>query len=147
MKKGVTFIELVVVLAIIGILAAVTVPTMKNYLSSWQLSGSARLLVNKLRQAQEEVVTTQVQHGVRFNTTTPVTIDFFKKVDTTKTTLETVTLSNGITIALNSLTDNEVIFSADGGLSTNSSPGTIIVTLGTSSKTISVSAAGVIKLQ
>ena len=139
--------EMLIVMAIIGILAAVTVMGARSYLPSWQLSGSARVVISKLRQAQEEAVTTQIQHGVRFNATTPVTIDFFKKVDATETTLETVTLANGITLTLNSITNNSIIFSADGGLSIGSSPGTITVTLDTSSKTISVSAAGVIKLQ
>lgn len=151
MKKAVSFIELVVVLAIIGILAAVTLPTIRNYLPGWQLSGSAKLLVNKLRQAQEEAVTTQNQYLIRFHPSTdlaanPATYELIKRGGPT---LETVTLPKNIALSPDaSFFDQEtevyqVFFSADGG---PSSSGNITLTYGSASRIINISTAGVIKL-
>lgn len=142
MKKGVTFIELVVALAILGILAAVTVPTMKNYLPSWQLSGTARLMVSKIRQAQEEAVTIQKSHRVYFKSTVPPVSYQLIKVDGGDQELETITMPQNITLQLN--ISNPITFSPDGGPDYN---GSIILNLGGASKTIDISPAGVIKLQ
>jgi len=156
MKKGISLYELLIVMAIIVIVAAITVPMVNYYLPSLRLSSSARDIVTKLRQAQEEAVTTQIRHGVKFNTTSPTSIDFFKFVDgipptpPTITVLENIQLPNNITLTLDSLirnnpnNTNSIIFSADGGPDVN---GNIIVGLTDySSKIIIVSPAGVIKL-
>jgi len=149
-RRAVSFFELIIVLAIIGMIAAITIPMMKNYLPSWQLSGSSRALVNNLRQAQEEAVTTQVQHRVKFfnPTAPPVTYELFK-IGATEP-LEVITMPSNITVTGtdgvpldNTFSDNQVIFSSDGGPSAN---GDIVITLGDVSKTINISPAGVIKL-
>lgn len=145
MRRAYSLTELIIVMSIIGIVTAVTIPTMKNYLPNWQLSGSSRLLINKLRQAQEEAVTTQKQHLIRFApTASPVTYQMIK-IDGGEQVLETIIMPNSITVGLDAtIDDNQIIFSADGGPSSN---GNITITLGEASKTISVSPAGVIKLQ
>lgn len=133
-----------------GMLAAITIPMMKNYLPSWQLSGSSRTLVNNLRQAQEEAVTTQEQHRVKFFNPTdpPVTYELFQ-IGATEP-LEVITMSNNVTVTGpdgapldQTFSENQVIFSADGGPSAN---GDIVINLGDVSKTINISPAGVIKL-
>ncbi|KKQ73684.1 MAG: hypothetical protein US94_C0028G0002 [Berkelbacteria bacterium GW2011_GWB1_38_5] len=145
MKKAVSFIELVVVISIMGLIAVITIPTVKSYLPSWQLSGTARVLLNQLRQAQEEAVTAQKQHLVRFTSTaSPVTYDLIK-VDGTETVVETTTMPNNIIVALDaSITGNQIIFSSDGG---PSSSGNITISLNGVSKIINITPAGVMKLQ
>lgn len=145
MKKAFSLTELIITLAVIGILTAILVPAISSYLPFWQLNGSTRLIVNKLRQAQEEAVTTQNQHLIRFNpTASPCTYELIK-IDEGETVLETITMPANVTLTLDStIADNQIIFSADGGPSAN---GNLVVTLGEASKTINVSPAGVIKLQ
>lgn len=159
-RRGISLYELIIVMAIIGILAAVTIPLMKDYLPSWQLSGSARVVLSKLRQAQEEAVATQKQHALRFSpTANPVTYQLIKiettetvpVTEATETVLETITMPNNITVTgtggtpLNAtFSNNQVIFSADGGPNKN---GDIVITLGEASKTINISPAGVMKIQ
>lgn len=146
--------ELLIVMGIMGILAAISIPAMKNYLPSLHLSSSAKVVNTRLRQAQEEAVTTQIKHGVQFNTATDQkSIDFFKFVDGTPptiTNLENIQMAKDITLAVdatisgNPKNANSIIFSPDGGPDVN---GNIVVTFGgESSKTINVSPAGVIKL-
>jgi len=145
MKKAFSLTELIITLAVIGILTAILVPAISSYLPFWRLNGSARLIVNKLRQAQEEAVTTQSQHLIRFNpTASPCTYELIK-IDSGETVLETITMPTNVTLSLDpTIADNQIIFSADGGPSAN---GNLTVTLGDASKTINVSPAGVIKLQ
>lgn len=153
MKKAISLMELLIVMGIMGIIAAISIPTMRNYLPTLHLSSSAKVINTRLRQAQEEAVTTQIKHGVQFNIATdPKSIDFFKFVDGTPptiTVLENVQLAKDITLAVDSTISNNpknansIIFSADGGPDVN---GNIVVTLESASKTINVSPAGVIKL-
>lgn len=154
MKKGISLMELLIVMGIMAIIAAISIPMMRNYLPSWQLSNSSKAVSSRLRQAQEEAVTTQIKHGVQFNTAAdPKSIDFFKFVDGTPptiTVIENVQMAKDITLAVdatisnNPKNANSIIFSADGGPDVN---GNIVVTFGGgSSKTINVSPAGVIKL-
>jgi len=140
-----SLMEMLIVMAIIGILAATTVMGINSLLPHWQLSGSARLLTNKLRQAQEEAVTTQKQHLIRFSpAASPVTYQMIK-IDGGEQIMETITMPNNITVGLDAtITDNQIIFSADGGPSSN---GNITITLGEANKTINITPAGVIKLQ
>ena len=147
-RLAVSLYELLIVMSIITILAALTVPIMGYYTPSFKLWGSSRIIINKLRQAQEEAVTTQIQHLIKFNSAVdpaPANIQLIKN-DGGKIVLETFDLSNGVTISLSPqivALENEIAFSPDGGPSVS---GDITVTLGEASKTINVTPAGVIKL-
>ncbi|MBM2820731.1 MAG: ral secretion pathway protein type fimbrial biosis protein FimT, partial [Candidatus Berkelbacteria bacterium] len=131
--RSFSFIELIVVMAVISIIMAALIPTIKNFLPSWQLSGSARLIINKLRQAQEEAVTSQHQYIIRFNpTANPPTFQLIKN-DGGETIMENFSLPYNSVLTLDSsITDNEVRFSSDGG---PSSSGNIIFNLDSLSKT------------
>lgn len=153
MRKAFSLYELIIVMSIIIIITAITIPMIRNYLPSLKLSSSAKAVSTKLRQAQEEAVTTQIKHGVRFDATvSPPAIKFIQVTVTgtppteTESTLETVILGQGIILDVSAV-NNRIVFLADGGLSTDSSPGDIIVKLEDATKKINVSAAGVIKLQ
>lgn len=67
---GFTLIEFLIVIGIIGILAMIGVPVFRSYQPDIQLSGIVRNLVADLRYAQQLTVTEQVEHGVRFCTST-----------------------------------------------------------------------------
>lgn len=145
MKKSFSLYEFIIVFGIIAIVTAITIPLISSYSPSLKLSSSAKAVNSKLRQAQEEAVTTQIQHLVRFApAASPPTLQFIKK-ESSETVLETVALSQGVTLTIDSsITDNQIIFSADGGPSAS---GNIIINLSGATKTINISPAGVIKLQ
>lgn len=142
--KAFSLYEFLIVFFIIGLMAAITLPTIKNYSPSWKISTNSRLILNKLRQAQEEAVTTQDQHAVRIDpTANPPTIQVVN-LSGTETVISTTTFDQGITLALDvGITDNQVVFSADGGPSTS---GNIVINYSDRSKTINISPSGVIKL-
>ncbi|KKQ18302.1 MAG: hypothetical protein US31_C0006G0033 [Berkelbacteria bacterium GW2011_GWA1_36_9] len=146
--------ELLVVMSIITIVTAITIPTINHYLPSLRFSSSAKVISAKLRQAQEEAITTQIRHGIQFNTTNPTSIDFIKfvaGVPPTITVIENVQLPNNITLTLdptisgNTNHANSVIFSANGSPDVNGNVS--IGFTGFTSKIINISPAGVIKLQ
>lgn len=146
-QKGISLMELLIIMSIIGIVTAISIPTVRNYLPSLRLSSSANLVISKLREAQEEAITTQIRHGIKFNSSTnPPTIDLIK-VESTETVTQTFTLGQDITLTLNGITNDRLIFSSDGGLSNGSTPGTITIALDANSKIANVSAGGMIKLQ
>lgn len=69
-KNSFTLIELLIVIGIIGILALIGIPSFRYYQPTLQLSGTTRTLVTDLRYAGQLAVTEQIEHGVRFSTTT-----------------------------------------------------------------------------
>lgn len=65
-EKGFTIVEILVTLAIAGLLALIGIPAFKNYQPDLELSGTVQGLVGDLRYAQQLAVTEQVEHGIRF---------------------------------------------------------------------------------
>lgn len=151
--KGISLYELLIVMGIIVMVTAIAIPSINHYLPSLRFSSSAKVIVSKLRQAQEEAVTTQIRHGIKFNTTSPVSIDFIKYVEGTPptiTVIENVQLPTNITLTLDAAISNNIdnansiIFSANGAPDVN---GNVAVgSSGYTSKIINISPAGVIKL-
>lgn len=68
--RGFSLIELLVATGIIVILISIGLPVFRNLQPELQLSGVVRNLVSDLRFAQQLAVTEQVNHGLRFATTT-----------------------------------------------------------------------------
>lgn len=134
--------ELLITMAIIGILSAVMIIGSSGFLPHWQLSSSARLLTSKIRQAQEEAVAVQKPHRILFKTTTPPVTYQIIKVDGGDHEVETITMPANIGVQLN--IPNPFTFNIDGAPDFN---GTIIINSGTAIKTIEILPAGAIKLQ
>ena len=65
--KSFTLVELLVVVAIIGVLILVGMPAFRYIQKDLQLSGSARELITDLRYAQQLTITEQVEHGILFD--------------------------------------------------------------------------------
>jgi len=66
-KKGVTLIELVVVLVIIAIGAVLLVPNIGGFLSNYRLRSATRDVVSNMRTAQMRAVSTNTPYGVGFS--------------------------------------------------------------------------------
>jgi type IV fimbrial biogenesis protein FimT len=70
-KKGVTLIELIVVMVIIGILAAFFAPNIGAWLPNFRLRSAARDIVSTMRTAQMKAVSTNMTYRVSFTQTPP----------------------------------------------------------------------------
>ncbi len=68
-KKGVTLIELIIVMVIIAIGATLVAPNIGRWIQHYQLRSAARDIVSTMRTAQMRAVSTNMEHRVSFNTT------------------------------------------------------------------------------
>ncbi len=145
MKKGFSIIELIIVIGIIAILASITVPTISKTSPTYQLSGTSKELIANLRLAQEDAVSSQKQHLIKFSLESlPQSYQLIKR-DGTDTVLETQEINSNISISIDdAFQDDEVVFSADGA---PSSAGIITLNQESQSKSIDISPAGVIRVQ
>ncbi len=145
MKKAFTLIEYIVAIGIIGILTAATVIGLGSFAPSFKVNGVSHNLVSHLRQAQEEAVTIQKPHAIRFNlASNPPTYELIK-IEDSETVVRSYRLPENLEVTLDpSISESQIIFSADGG---PSSAGNITLTIEGKSKIVNISPAGVIKLQ
>ena len=65
-KKGVTLLELIVVLVIIAIAATLAVPNIAAWLPNYRLRTATRDIVSTMRTAQMKAVSTNLEHRVQF---------------------------------------------------------------------------------
>jgi prepilin-type N-terminal cleavage/methylation domain-containing protein len=66
-KEGITLIELVVVMAIIAIGAALIAPNIGAWIPSYRLRSASRDVVSALREAQMKAISTKIPYQVSFN--------------------------------------------------------------------------------
>lgn len=65
-KRGVTLIELIVVMVIIGIAAALLTPNIGAWLPNYRLRSATREIVSTMRMAQMKAVSTNMSYRVSF---------------------------------------------------------------------------------
>lgn len=65
-KKGVTLLELIIVMVIIAIGAVLVVPNIGAWIPNYRLRGAARDIVSTMRTAQMRAVSTNMEHRVTF---------------------------------------------------------------------------------
>ena len=65
-RKGFTLVEIMVVVAIIGLMAFIFYPNIVNTLESRKIEGSARVILTNLQRAKFQAVKTKLNHRVRF---------------------------------------------------------------------------------
>ena len=59
-NKGFTFIELLVVAVILGILLTIAYPRLEKVRTRWELNGVARQMVSDIRKMQQKAVVEQI---------------------------------------------------------------------------------------
>ena len=65
-SRGLTVVEILVALIILGVLAAIAVPNVAALRSRWQLSAAARQIVMDLKVARTRAIADIANHRVRF---------------------------------------------------------------------------------
>lgn len=115
-KKGVTLIELIVVMVIIAIGAALMTPAIGAWLPNYRLKSATRDIVSTMRDAQMKAVSKRYQYRVSFNmaetgmTSNSAYILQFSTGGIWVTDGAVTTLPNGITISVNTFNSLQVNF-------------------------------------
>lgn len=74
-KAGFTLIELMIVIAIIGIVSAIAAPNFRTYMAERRLSGAARMVMSDLMAARQKAVTQNNRFSVTFSGTQYTILD------------------------------------------------------------------------
>jgi len=67
-ERGITLIEVAVVMAIVGIMALFMAPAIGEWLDNYRIRQSARDISSTLQQAKMKAISTRTQHTVNFDT-------------------------------------------------------------------------------
>ena len=127
-QKGVTLMELVVVVVVIGMMSALAVPSFLNYSSKMEAKSTARDIVSTLRMARSKAISERVQYGVFFDAGNRRCIYFKDKVNPASFLYEPIsgdsaisvdTLDLDVNFGGNTFTNTTVVFKTDGGASSS----------------------------
>ncbi len=152
MKRGYTLVELIVVVAVIGILASMAMPSLHRYQHKARIKEQAYLVADLLFAAQEQTLAEQNIYGVVFGSTDASLITYGESYEGQDFTVEeTKVLRSGVSMSNNTIVDGEsgenlVRFSRAG---TPSTTGSVAITYESSadpSYTVEVSPSGAIKV-
>jgi len=80
-RKGFTLVEIMVAIAIIGIMALIFYPNIINTLESRKIEGSAREVLMTLQRAKFQAVKTKLNHRVRFEAVGEGWVYYIEKED------------------------------------------------------------------
>ena len=143
-QNGELLINLLVTLAIIGVLAAISIPLLKNYQPSLKLNLAIKNLTSDLRYIQQQTITEQKIHMIQFSTSTN-SYDLLK-FDTATSTLKSVFLPTDISFdSISGFSDNIVKFNPYGAVYEYGS--IILVNTSSTTKTINIKPSGYVELQ
>jgi len=73
-KRGFTLVELMIVIAVMGIMAVIAAPNFVTYLANQRLKGAARMVMSDLMAARQKAVTQNVNITVTFTSNHQYTI-------------------------------------------------------------------------
>ena len=112
-KNGFTFIELLIIIIILGLLTVITIPAFRHYKPVIELSSSARDLASDIRYSQQLAITEQINHGIYFSVATDVYQ--ITKYGATEEIIEEKSLSDQVSFQeITGFTDDKVIFNPYG---------------------------------
>jgi len=152
---GFTMLEMMIIVVIIGIVAAMAVPSFYNAIPRLKARAEARNILNFVRLARSKAVSTGAQYGVYIDTNNRQYVLFKDTINPTQMMYNTgdsvvvgpETLDSDVVLTSSTFTNNSVIFLPTGGASQSGSF-TLDNTDGGSSYTVSVlSSTGKSKLQ
>ena len=109
-KKGITLMELIIVMAIIALGAVLMVPNIGAWLPNYRLRSAARDIVSTMRLAQMKAVSTNVPYTVTFDEGNNAYIVQYQTTAGLKDDGATQLLPTGITMAINFGGPNFAVF-------------------------------------
>lgn len=122
-QRGVTLMEMVIVVVVIGVIAGMAVPSFLTYMPKLKVKAYARDIVSELRLARSRAVTERRPYGVAFNLEKRA-FAFFADTDPGGYSLSDSTIridSSGTSVKMSACTfaDNCVIFNSVGSASSS----------------------------
>ena len=116
-KKGLTLIEIIVVVAILMVVLGVGLASFRALSSQIELNGSTKNLIENLRYAQQLSVTEQMEYGIIFSTTTEQKYELVKHQDGSTTTIKEISLPSEVYFkSITPLDNNEIRFNSYGAV-------------------------------
>ena len=127
-KKGVTLLELIIVMVIIAIAAGFIVPGIGAWLPNYRLRSSARDIVSTMRTAQMKAVSTNLIYRVSFTLPAGYVLQYIDTGGNLQTEGVTQTLPPGVSISAITIAGNNAVFnpnstSSSGSLTLQNSKG------------------------
>ena len=153
--RGLTMIELLVVVVILGIAAAIAAPNLSTWMESYTVRKAGRQLVSDLQLAKMRSVSQGLQHRITFDTANKSYIiergnassgsTVWAQVDVVRalSTEQNPYHAKGVTLATN-FTNNAVLFSP---LGTASPAGTVTLTTANYTRNVRVILTGRVRLE
>lgn len=128
-ERGVTLMELVIVVVVIGLMSALAVPSFLNYTSKLQAKTTARDMVSTLRLARSKAISERAQYGVFFDVGNRQYTFFKDKVNPASflyepgvgndSLISQITLDRDVNYGANSFANTTVVFTTSGGASSS----------------------------
>ncbi|WP_223669101.1 pilus assembly FimT family protein [Kangiella shandongensis] len=98
MEKGISLIELIITLAILSIISALSIPPMKRFIAQQSVIADVRLIINTINTARNKSITLREPLKICGYTTTDTCSSNWRKLKVTainqKTVLHTLTLQS-----------------------------------------------------
>ena len=128
-KKGVTLLELIIVMVIIAIAAGFIVPGIGAWLPNYRLRSAARDIVSTMRTAQMKAVSTNLIYRVSFTLPAGYVLQYIDTLGNPQTEGTNQTLPPGILISGINIAGNNAVFnpnstSSSGSITLQNSKGT-----------------------
>jgi len=114
-QTGTALVQLLVVIAVIGIAAIVTFPRLSEYTNDLELKNSTKALLANLKLAQQKTVTEQVKYAIRL---TPLGGGYFlvKKSDPEEIMASWLLSDNVYFSSITGLVANEAVYNFAGAV-------------------------------
>ena len=143
---GFTLIEILVVVAIVSILAAVTMPTVAGAMDRYYILSAGQQVASTIRAARVQAVGKNMQLRVRFNYPAAGQYQVVRHSDGTTAVGQVQILPRDVSFQDGAA---DIAFDTNGRLTTGSVAAAIVVTNGTAAdnRTINVSTSGRVQLQ